>query len=345
MKTIDWMLPTHGRPLEALRSFLAAIWQVAKFDGMFVPLYDGVDNTTQAILISDPSRLEEVNPFLPLMSVNNARWIPHLLELNAGKRLGVVLRPCELRALVEMAKHTRLDPGPTLIIGVDCLGTFPASDFLWRAERKGSPGNISDDTLQFARQGGIVPYRYRAACQLCLSPDSRGADLNIGVLGMPVRQSILVQALNPQLSRRLALAELTAGPADPDLVKQRDRMLAKLIERRARTRDRLIQSLGELLPADPVELIEMFNSCHDCQECMQQCPICSVDFPQSDDENNFRIQDIKRWLVSCAGCGMCEQACPQHHPLSAIFGHIRDQLADTFGYTPGASQPEVLPIT
>jgi predicted aldo/keto reductase-like oxidoreductase len=37
-------------------------------------------------------------------------------------------------------------------------------------------------------------------------------------------------------------------------------------------------------------------------------------------------EDVVNWLLSCAGCGMCEQSCPQHQPLSAVFSHIREQI-------------------
>jgi len=33
-----------------------------------------------------------------------------------------------------------------------------------------------------------------------------------------------------------------------------------------------------------------------------------------------------RWLVSCVSCGMCEQACPNHLPLTAIISRISREL-------------------
>jgi Na+-translocating ferredoxin:NAD+ oxidoreductase RnfC subunit len=33
-------------------------------------------------------------------------------------------------------------------------------------------------------------------------------------------------------------------------------------------------------------------------------------------------------MISCAGCGMCEQACPNHLPLVTIFNQIREQLIE-----------------
>jgi hypothetical protein len=41
---------------------------------------------------------------------------------------------------------------------------------------------------------------------------------------------------------------------------------------------------------------------------------------------------------------MCEQACPHHLPLTAIFHYIKQQLAQSYGYTPGLSVSEPLPL-
>ncbi|MBL6966425.1 MAG: 4Fe-4S dicluster domain-containing protein, partial [Anaerolineales bacterium] len=54
--------------------------------------------------------------------------------------------------------------------------------------------------------------------------------------------------------------------------------------------------------------------------------------------------EAMRWLISCAGCGMCEQACPQHLPLSIIFNHIQSQLADEFTYNAGMSFEHPIPV-
>jgi Fe-S oxidoreductase len=50
-----------------------------------------------------------------------------------------------------------------------------------------------------------------------------------------------------------------------------------------------------------------------------------------------------RWLVSCAGCGMCEQSCPNSLPTATIFAHIRRQLDQQWDYSPGRSTSEPLP--
>jgi Fe-S oxidoreductase len=88
----------------------------------------------------------------------------------------------------------------------------------------------------------------------------------------------------------------------------------------------VLKSLEEELPADLQHLLEQFESCGSCQACMNVCPICSVDEPRKTKDGKLVREDMVNWLLSCAGCGMCEQACPQHQPLSAVFSHIREQI-------------------
>ncbi|MBU2527500.1 MAG: 4Fe-4S dicluster domain-containing protein, partial [Bacteroidetes bacterium] len=96
--------------------------------------------------------------------------------------------------------------------------------------------------------------------------------------------------------------------------------------RNTRTRERVIRELSETLPADVDSLLEQFDTCGACQTCMDNCPICAIHYPRRDGSGRFVKDEIANWLASCAGCGMCEQSCPQHLPLSIIFTHVKQQL-------------------
>jgi CO dehydrogenase/acetyl-CoA synthase alpha subunit len=62
---------------------------------------------------------------------------------------------------------------------------------------------------------------------------------------------------------------------------------------------------------------------------MDACPISITDYPHRAKDGRFDRQDVVNWLVDCAGCGMCEQSCPKHLPLSIIFTHVKKQLEET----------------
>jgi len=341
---VHWMLETHGDPLGRLQEFVDAIWQEATLEGMLVPLNGVPGGGMIPTLIRERARLRKVNPFRPLMTVNAARDVPALLKEHPEQRLGVMFRPCEVRALIEMRKHNGFRPEQLLLLSVDCLATYDVEEYGWRAERKRAGGQLSEEALQFARQGGISPYRYRSACQVCYSPEAKAADLNIRVLGLPVRRSLLLYARDEDTAKRLRLDVHADGLAPPELVAQHERVVEKLEARRRHARERLCAELGSLLPRNVEALVDQFETCADCQRCLDVCPICAVDFPQRDENNRYLSQDFCRWLVSCAGCGMCEQACPQNQPLGLIFGRIREQLLSETGYEPGRDYGEPLPF-
>nr|MBC8496146.1 hypothetical protein [Chloroflexota bacterium] len=150
----QWMIKTHGDPLGTVRGFVKTVWQAFDFERMLVPMNGHIDDTGPR-LIDDPEELTSLNPFAPLMPINAAKLILDLVEGDSPK-VGAMLRPCEMRTLIEMTKQNGFDTENLLTLGVDCLGTLPMDEYQWRAERKGSPKGLTQEALQFSRQGGIV---------------------------------------------------------------------------------------------------------------------------------------------------------------------------------------------
>ena len=344
MMNTQWLLDTQGDPLGAVRDLITEVWEKGNLQGMLISINGSDAEAPEPELIQNPERLKDVNPFKPVMTVNAARLVPETLARQPSIHIGALLRPCELRALTEMVKHDSFSLDYLTTVSVDCLGTLPVDDYQWRADRIGSSDGLAQDALQFARQGGILAYRYRSACQMCTSPGAGGADININVLGLPVRQQILVRARDETTAERYQLEQLTQNPADQVMVDQHERVLYKLSQRHEHTMERLFDTLSDYLPGNVNALVEQLEACGNCQSCMDVCPICTIERPRLSEKGNYNRQDVMRWLISCAGCGMCEQACPNHLPLSATFGYIREQLKEEFGYTPGRSPDEPLPL-
>ena len=192
--SLYWKINTHGDPLGAVRKLLSDIWDQLNLDSMLVSINGSADKTITPQLINNPEKLILVNPFNPIMTSNSAKLIPGLMNDNSDKHIGALLRPCESRALSKMIEFDSLPQGNLISICSDCLGTYPVKDYKWRSDRKGSSADLTRESLKFARQGSILPYRYRSACQLCNSPEADQADININVLGLPIRQYILVHS-------------------------------------------------------------------------------------------------------------------------------------------------------
>lgn len=319
----SYFVETHGDPLGVIQKVIATAWDKFELDQLLVSM----NGSSKPNLIDDPEQLDQVNPFRPLMTKNTAKFIPKVMEEYPNVRMGVVLRPCEMRALAEKIKREEIPEERLLTICVDCLGTYPMEDYQWRAEKKGSPERLAWESLHFARQGGIAAYRFRSACQACRTPVGSGADINIGVIGLPVRQKIMIEAPE-QVNTALLEGDQIRAVQDQPLFEQREYIIAKLLQRGSRTRQRLADNLDSVLPRDVDALIKQFEGCGECRECFDSCPLCAADYPAKDEFGIYRREQVKEWMISCAGCGMCEQTCPNHLPLVTIFNHIREQLIE-----------------
>ena len=319
----SYFVETHGDPLGVIQKVIATAWDKFELDQLLVSM----NGSSKPNLIKDPEQIDRVNPFRPLMTKNTAKFIPEVMEENPNVRMGVVLRPCEMRALTEKIKREQIPEERLLTICVDCLGTYPREDYQWRAEKKGSPERLAWESLHFARQGGIAAYRFRSACQACRTPVGSGADINIGVIGLPVRQKIMIEAPE-QVNSALLEGDQIRAVQDQPLFEQREYIIAKLLQRGSHTRQRLADNLEGILPRDVDALIKQFEGCGECRECFESCPLCAADYPAKDEFGIYRREQVKEWMISCAGCGMCEQTCPNHLPLVTIFNHIREQLIE-----------------
>ena len=339
-----WMLQTHGDPLGTIQTFLGEVWRRAALTGMLAPLHVPGGAGVTPRLMRSPDQLLGVDPCAPVMASNSASLVAHLARERPNERLGVVLRPCEVRTLVEISKRGSFTLDRLLIIGVDCLATCSVDEYTERAEAAGGVDRLTHETLQSARDRGVVPHHYRRACRICTAPVPEEVDLSVGILGLATRRLILVTARADELVDRLRLDAISEGVAPEAFLEAHAWMRSNLAAQRTRSRERMLKALATDLPADVDGLVTLLESCAPCQECMDACPIFVDDPLLRVDQGTLSRDDLSRWLVSCVGCGMCEEACPQDRPLTLIFNRINQQLAGAFDYTPGRSVSEKLPL-
>lgn len=325
-----WILNTYGDPLTAVRDFLHGLWVQNNLEAMLIPVYHA-DNTVEPCLMSDPRYLEKADPFAPLELVNAAQRVAQIARERPQARLAALLRPCEIHALKEMSQFGSFDLDNWLIIGVDCLATFSTEDYAWRVQKAGSAERLTHKALQFARQGGIAAYRFRSACQSCVSQGSHEADLNICLLGLPVHKLVLIGTANQHLAEKLGLALLTSGQAPALLIEQRKRVLERIDDRHDRVREQAISNLAIHLPAKANQLTNLLMRCAQenppCQACLDVCPLWTELNLRSNGGLSNQLK-VEQWLESCVQCGLCEDVCPKHTPLVAIIKRISQTLRD-----------------
>jgi formate dehydrogenase subunit beta len=286
-----------------------------------IPVYTDVLSAPRVQSLTEPSGLATADPFAPIMVTNTARELARRARGGLEGRVGAVLRPCEIRALHELAHRDGFSLDSFLLIGVDCLATFQPEAYERRAREIGGPGELTREALLFARQGGILLYRNRPACQRCGAPLPAAVDLCLGVHGLAAGEAILLTARDEETARLLRLDAISDGPAPSDLIVQHTKVAAALTARRSRTRARVEEQLAGL-PGTVEQLAAHILACAPCRACLEACPVYAGQLETAS------VERVTEWLACCAGCGMCEQACPQHLPLPSVIDRIRRSLGE-----------------
>jgi formate dehydrogenase subunit beta len=328
------------------------------FDAILIPSRVSTGNSFAYYLIRDEASLEGASPLPPIMPVQAARVISSLTRYGKGKKkIGVLVRPCEARATIELAKLGQLDLENITIITMDCPGVIPLSDYF---EDAGKGDKVFEDAFQNWNSELMRP-----VCRICDKFSSAGAeDLHIGIMGAK-GGSILLIPHSPKGEDALNKMGLSLE----EDVKDWEASVNKLTEERKQKRNQSNEGLRSDIEGID-RLLETFSACINCHNCMRVCPICYCRQCHFDSDNMkfsfddyltraearggltiptdtllFHIGRMLHMSLSCVSCGMCEDACPMAIPVAQVFTLVGDRNQEAFDYVPGRSVDEPLPLT
>jgi len=350
--------------LAALHGFLRQLLEAGIVDSLLVPMETPHGAVTPA-LVSDPALLERANPLAPVMGVNAARLAGRISIREPRERVGVVLRPCELRALVELVKLQQASLNDLVTIGVDCLGTYDVAVYAAMKDDSGEDGFGGTELkayLATARTGDLAPLQgnvFRDACEMCDKPYAQGADVTLELFGADLSGGIPV-SLPDDMAEVLELRGVEAEDRRAEVVED-------VVGARTKVRDERFAEIRERLDEEGIEGV--FATCVRCHNCMTVCPICYCKtclfksqvfdhepiqyanwakrkgaYRMPGDTTLFHLTRLNHMVLSCVGCGMCTSDCPADLPVGTVFRAIGQETQAVFEYEPGRDVEEPLPL-
>ena len=354
--------------LAAVRGFLKRLLEAEVVDALLVPMETPAGAITPA-LVADPDLLDVANPLAPVMGLNAARVAGHVSIREPRRRIGVVLRPCELRALVELLKLQQASLDDMVTIGVDCLGTYDVP--VYNAMQADSGVDMAA-LLATAQSGELAPqegYVFRDACQMCEKPHVEEAEVTLELFGADLAAGIPV-SLSDEVAEKLGMDSVEAErnqvtKKEPGF--KRAEVVDKVVAARTQVRDARFAEMRQRLEQEGIEGV--FAACVRCHNCMTVCPICYCKTclfksPVFDHEPMqymnwaqrkgayrlpadtmlFHLTRLNHMVLSCIGCGMCTSDCPSELPVGLVFRTIGQQVQAVFDYVPGHSVEDALPL-
>jgi formate dehydrogenase subunit beta len=276
-------------------------------------------------------------------------------EKLAPAPVAVVLRPCEIRALIELVKLQQASINPFVVVGIDCWGTYSVQDYAAKVSQCSQDSSVTADFLKQVTAGNL-PQEIRGACRGCQYPAPTYADLAIQLIGEDINKQIRIEAQTEKGKEILSALDLEAAPENGE--RQSD--LIKLKETKK-----------QLTEQDEVDFLETISSlCINCRNCRAVCPICYCKqcvfdgqvfeyplekylnwsdkkgvLPMPPDKLLFHLTRMSHVATSCVACGQCEAACPSGIPLGRLYQKISTAAQEALGYEAGRSLDDELPLT
>lgn len=361
-------LKLEGRKAEqAAAGFLRSLLENKIADAILVPkLLPSKDGFAQ-VLIRNPGMLEDTSVLTPTMPVQSARILSSLSRGASEGRIAAVLKPCEIRAAVELAKFLQINPDNIILIGVDCPGTFETHDYAEMIRGGAEPEAITDGLIEKMGRGEAEPpsgISFRNACGICEHPVPE-ADIVFGLYGYETGSEIGITAGEKMEKELTETGLMSSSDSEPEA---RTEAVARIMEKRTARKEEVYSELRGKLNA-PETFLDHFSTCVRCRNCMEACPICycrecifktpvfeheageylkwadrkrGIRMPM--DTLLFHVIRMSHMATSCVGCGLCESACPSRLPVAALFGSIGENLQKMFEYVPGRDIEEVPPV-
>lgn len=360
VKTVSFSV-RDGGITGAMRQLLKQLLEKRLVDAVLVPLELPSRESVVQSLVTQPEVLDAASPLAPVLPVNTANIVSKITRLaSSEKKIAVVARSCELRALVELVKLKQACLDNIVLIGVDCYGTYSVPEYKQFSKESQNTG----DEFMKGVKAAKADSRLREACQICEYPYPLLADITIGLIGSDFDKEIILlanTALGQQVVDGLGLPEAKADGRQAAI----DRLVADRVKRRDEV---FAQTLAETKGLE--KLTSIFAPCIGCHNCRDMCPVCycrecvfdSTTFAFEADKYLgwaskkgalrvptdtllFHLTRLNHMDTSCVGCGLCQAACPNDVPVFRIFRLVGSKVQPLFGYVPGRSVDDPLPLT
>ncbi len=333
---------------ELARNFLAKLLETGKVKAIVAQKEMVAGRGAYHYMLASVDDLKGVKPFVPYMVQNGATIVSQLTKNEPfDQPVAVVLRPCEVRALVELVKLRQANLDNIYIISFECPGTYSNEDF--RAQ--------PDDFPKSDRQ-------IREACQICIRFTPPVSDVSMEYSAINGGLMLI-----PKSDKGEALLKEVFGENEfSDVPAEHDEALETRLKQAESVRQEKFAEFEKQI-AGMDNLMEFFAYCTGCHNCKQMCPICMCrecffespamlrtghdNILRASEKGAFRVNEIMFFHLgrlahitpSCIGCGMCTEACPADIKVGLLFSYVAERVQGAFDYEAGRSLDEPLILT
>ena len=350
----------------SLRAFFRSLLELEDINALFIPQKLPPGNTVMPGLVTDPEKLENIDPLAPAFPLNAARVVARMTRRPMGGKVAVVLRPCEIRAFVELLKLKQGMTDEIVLIGIDCPGAYPNKEYFRFTDSAGETSTAAFlQTALLSEAGPADEFELAPACRVCEFFVPLSADIGIELLGLDIKHQVIVQSRTEKGDNIIARLNLPEAhePAG------RQEAIDTLVARRIEARDAMFTATHK--KTGTIEKLSTYLAhCINCYNCRVACPVCyckecvfvtdvfdhepsqylqwsrrkgSIKMPT--DTVFYHLTRLAHMSTACIGCGQCSNACPNDIPVMELFRTVAHQTQKAFDYEAGRNPDEKPPLS
>ena len=346
------LLKTNDPVEQTLNDLLKYLLESEKVSAVFSLRKINKKGSVDYGLISDVNKLNEIAPLHPIMPANAGQLLGRFTPMD--KPVAAVIRPCEFRAFVELAKREQGQMDNFLFITYSCGGVFKLKD---NAEDK-----VKNKLNGYwkAVKNSVIHDDIRNSCKTCEYIAPLNSDIFISLVG---EENGKIYLTSEKAEKMLEGFEVETKTAEFDPI-----ILNDLLKERAKNKEEIYSKI-DTKESGLDGLIDIFGKCIGCHGCNAVCPICYCklcDFDSFNYDYNtpimekelaekgalrlppdtlfFHLGRLSHMSFSCVGCGMCSDVCPALIPVADVFKKTGEETARMFDFVPGRKVDEEIPV-
>ncbi len=336
--------------------------------------YDGVPT-----LITDPETVVETAGSLHCASPNIARFLKEYLHGAIDMKIAVVCKPCDARAIIELAKRTQVNMDNLILVGLNCTGTLPpaAAKQMFREEFGVNPADVVREDLEEGKltitlKDGTEKqkdlgeleekgYGRRENCRRCDVNIPVMADIACGKWGTDDKDTTFVEVCSEKgselVDRAIEAGHIKVEKPSKAAIESRKKRDEEEVRSAKQWQDKDFAPLRDMSTDEKFSYwLGEFSRCIKCYGCRDACPICYCkDCILEADRGIVAPGEVPPDIVfpmirsvhvmdSCVNCGQCQDACSMDLPLARFIFMLNRELGHIFKNEPGMDPNEPIPL-
>jgi formate dehydrogenase subunit beta len=312
--------------------------------------------TVQPKLVEKEEDLTDF-PLSPLIAFGYARtdsaskFLHKSVAGAMNEKVGLIARPCDTRALIELAKIRQVNLDNLFIVGIEDRGMLPKAGREMRSVKdvdstKIVKEKVGDTGLIVKLEDGSTKelnLTVSENCLRCFRKIPVVADLTVSDLGIPIdSEEIILKVYSDKGNEVLEKSGIAKKELSDNIKKEHEDTYKEIIEK---AKEKRAKDLEEWDKLSQEEKIAELLKCTMCNTCIRGCPVCyCVDCilqkkrkDKTIDKVTYQLTRIAHDADRCVECGNCDNNCPQNLPLSLYFQSLNEVFKEKFGYEAGMS--------